>query len=225
MFRVTARLPVPEDAGGIWAYQDDKPPKNSIPTISDMEAGSILDRLCPGSSELWHSDGMLTIPDVFSWLENGIWIDDIYEPGVKQMVDEEFDLYLWHQRPVNGRSNNGWLRNMFFSITQQIIRQDLAHWLLYVATRPGHHPQLISYPYYAKFVFEKDNSTGFRHIDLNIDAFLATGRGGNAIQGSVSLDNESEEAGCTQLVKGFHRHIAAWWADVYRRTAANISLI
>lgn len=141
----------------------------------------------------------LQIPSVLVYIQ---WLT-----GVKQMIDDEFDLYLWHQCPVNGRSNNGWLRNMFFNLTQQIIRQDLGHWLLYVAARPDHRPQLISFSYYAKFVFEKDNSTGFKHVDLNIDAFLGTGRGGNAIQGSVSLDDESEEAGCTQLVKGFHRHI------------------
>ena len=94
-----------------------------------------------------------------------------------------------------------------YSITQQIMRQDLGHWLLYVATRPDYHPILISYPYYAKYVFEKDSGTAFRHIDLNIDQFLATGRGANAIQGSVSLDNESAEAGCTELIKGFHNNI------------------
>ena len=27
----------------------------------------------------------------------------------------------------------------------------------------------------------------------------------------VSLDNESAEAGCTELVKDFHRHINTWW--------------
>ncbi|MCJ1464250.1 hypothetical protein MMC07_002863 [Pseudocyphellaria aurata] len=94
-------------------------------------------------------------------------------------------------------------------ITQQVMRQDLGHWLAYVAARPDHSPTLISFPYYAKYVFEKDAGSAFRHIDLNIEQFLATKRGANAIQGSVSLDDESEEAGCTELVKGFHNHIGA----------------
>lgn len=87
--------------------------------------------------------------------------------------------------------------------------------------RPARHNLLlISYLYYAKYVFEKESGTLFSRVDLNFDKFLATGRGGNAVQGSVSLDDESAEAGCTELVKGFHKHVNGWWAGVHRRATA-----
>ena len=110
---------------------------------------------------------------------------------------------------------------MLYSVTQQVIRQDLGHWLAYVAARPDHCPTLISFLYYAKYVFEEDTGTAFQHIDLNIDLPLATGRGINAIQGSVSLDNKSAKAGCTELVKGFHNYIGAWWRKVREQAAAS----
>lgn len=52
---------------------------------------------------------------------------------MKATIDEEFDIYLWHQFLINGNSNIAWLRNMFFRITQKIIHQDLRQGLLYVA--------------------------------------------------------------------------------------------
>lgn len=33
---------------------------------------------------------------------------------------------------------------MLFSVTQQVVSQDLRHWMIYVAARPEHNPQLIS---------------------------------------------------------------------------------
>lgn len=103
---------------------------------------------------------------------------------------------------------------MFFGVTQQVVWQDLGHWLPYVAARIDHNSTLISYLYCAKYVFEKDSGTSFRHIDLNLDKFVATGRGGNAVRGSVSLDDKSAEAGCAELVKRFHRHIDTWWGEI-----------
>ena len=63
-----------------------------------------------------------------------------------------------------------------------------------------------------------DDSTYFRHIDMNIPEFLTTGRGGSIIQGSVSLNDESTETGCTELVPGMHLNLGDWWSDVTART-------
>ena len=52
---------------------------------------------------------------------------------------------------------------------------------------------------------------------MNIDKYLGTGRGANIIQGSVSLDDETIEGGCTEIVPGFHRNIAHWWDAVNER--------
>ena len=178
--------------------------------LLEDQACNILNECCEGGADRWDKEGTLTIPGMFSWLETGVTVDGHYERGVKHLIDHEWSMYLHHQRLINNESNLGWLRNMLYGVTQQVMHQDLGHWLAYVAEHPDHNPTLVSSPYYAKYVFEKDAGSAFRHIDLNIDQFLATGRGANAIQGSVSLDNESAEAGCTELVKGFHRHIETW---------------
>ena len=125
------------------------------------------------------------------------------------MIDADFEMYLHHQREINGKPNRGWLRTMLYSLTQQIVRGDLLYWLLYVALRLDRNPRLISYPYYAKFATGGDSTT-FRHIDIYIPQFLETGRGEDIIQGSVSLDDETVVGGCTEIVSGFHHHLRAW---------------
>lgn len=46
---------------------------------------------------------------------------------------------------------------MYYGVTQQVMRQDLAHWMLYVAARSDGRHELVSYPYYVKFVQESDS--------------------------------------------------------------------
>ena len=74
---------------------------------------------------------------------------------------------------------------------------------------------MICYPYYVKYQVEGE-STGFAHLDINVDKFVKTGRGKNIIQGFLSLDNKNEHS-CTLLVPGFHHHIHEWWARVKQR--------
>lgn len=133
-------------------------------------------------------------------------------------------MYFFHQREVNGESNRGWLRIMYYGLTQQIIRQDVGNWLLYAALRPDQNLKLVSYPYHAKYT-KKGDSTAFCHIDLNIPQYLSTGREGNIIQSSVSLDDETVESGCTELIPGFHRHIKPWWEQVHGTERENELLV
>ena len=81
-------------------------------------------------------EGTLTIPGMFSWLEEGVVVDSRYEPGIKHLIDSEWPIYFHHQRPINAVSNDGWLRNMLYGVIQQVVRQDLGHWLAYVAACP-----------------------------------------------------------------------------------------
>ena len=53
---------------------------------------------------------------------------------------------------------------------------------------------------------------------MNVPQFLDTGRGGNIIQGSVSLDDETAAGGCTEIVPGFYHYLRAWWEDVVARS-------
>ena len=69
-------------------------------------------------------------------------------------------MYLHHQTRRNGRDNEGWLRTMFFSLSQGFIRQDLSYWALYAALRPDRTPRLVSFPYYAKYAIA-DHETFF----------------------------------------------------------------
>ena len=97
-------------------------------------------------------------------------------------------------------------------ISQQIMRQDPAYYLLYVLLRPDHAHTLISYPYYAKYAVPGDRME-FYHIDLDVSWAVHEGRGINLIQGSLSLDTESEE-GCTVVIPGLHQHLPEWLQQV-----------
>lgn len=106
---------------------------------------------------------------------------------------------------------------MYFGLTQQLIRQNVEYWMLYVALRPDRNHKLISYPYYAKLAQNRD-STVFKHIDINVPRYLANGRGAELIQGFVSLDHEAQASGCTVLVPGFHHHFCEWWSTMLNCT-------
>jgi hypothetical protein len=71
--------------------------------------------------------------------------------------------------------------------------------------------KLISYPYYTKYT-QPGDKMGFCHIDVNIPKLLYEGRGRYMIQGSVSLDDESE-IDSTIIIKGFHKEetIKGWY--------------
>ena len=126
-------------------------------------------------------------------------------------------------RRLGNSGSLGWLRDMYYSGIQQIMRMDPEYYRCYVALRPDHHWRLISYPYYAKYAVEGDN-TFFRHIDINITQYLKDGRGGNMIQGSVSLDDETPDM-CTEIIPGMHtkEKIAEWYNRVKARHSAGES--
>ena len=91
---------------------------------------------------------------------------------------------------------------------QQLVRQDPVYYALIATAWPDKNTWLICYPYYVKYQVEGE-STGFAHLDINVDKFMKTGWGKNIIQGSLSLDNENEHS-CTLLVPGFYYHIHKW---------------
>lgn len=86
----------------------------------------------------------------------------------------------------------GWQRNMWYGLCQQIVRQDPAYYATYVCLRPGHAWERVSFPYYTKNT-QPGEKTAFKHIDINVNDLLATGRGEDIIQGSLFLDDEDEK--------------------------------
>nr|KMM73072.1 hypothetical protein CPAG_09361 [Coccidioides posadasii RMSCC 3488] len=103
--------------------------------------------------------GSVVIPQLMCW-----WNDKLQGASavVLTRVNGEYDMYYHHQRMMGGRDNYGWLRTMYHSIGQQLMRQDPAHYLW-----PDHAWKLVSYPYYAKYAKPGDK-TGFCHIDVNV---------------------------------------------------------
>lgn len=54
--------------------------------------------------------------------------------------------------------------------------------------------------------------------------FLETGRDGNVIQGSVSLDSETVQDGCTEINPGYSQYLREWWEAVVTRNPNDRSL-
>jgi len=161
---------------------------------------SIFKRLAqPNAFEEWLRDGTIIIPDLCSYLIN---------PEILEAVDFEFSLYTHHFRQQPGKPAMGFVRNMFFSGIQQLVRQDPGWYAMQVAARPDNQWRLITYPYVAKSAHPGAN-TGFLHMDINIDKFLSDGVGASQLTSSISLDDELED-GCTVVVPGFWRHTLEW---------------
>lgn len=213
-WRRTSRPHIEEDDHGVFAH---RPRKDTLMKGLATNHGAVIIEEIAGKDAYgsWADTGNLIVKGMFSWLWDGIHLENQFVEGVGDLISEEFDMYRHHQAEQNVVPNKGWLRTMFHSLTQQIIRQDLAYWMIYVCLRPDRNHRLVAYPYYAKYAVGGD-STYFRHIDMNIPKDLADGHGGNIIQGSVSLDDETDE-GCTEILPGFHQNIREWWARVDER--------
>ena len=104
---------------------------------------------------------------------------------------------------------------MVYGLYQQLIRQDPQYYRLYYALRPNSQQRLILYPYYIKFAVKGD-STAFRYINVNIPSLLESRCGANIIQGSVSLDNKTED-NCTVILPGMHHYLELQQEDLKAR--------
>ncbi|MCJ1265821.1 hypothetical protein MMC22_005702 [Lobaria immixta] len=179
-----------------WAKQTD-----FLKSVTVHQAEVIVTELCgPLAWSQWQRDGNLCVQSMFAWLWEGITVNGHYEAGIGQEMDDEFNIVMYH------------------SLTQQIVRQDLEYWSLCASLRTDGNPRMVSYPYYTKHAVMGD-STEFRHNDLNVPRFLANGDGANAIQGSMSLDDETPTS-CTEVLLGFHHHLDSWWTKVEARGQA-----
>jgi hypothetical protein len=161
-------------------------------------------------------NGSIVIPGLFSYLSAN-W-DGQHSGGIIPLIHEEIQMYEYHFRPQPNRPRLGWNRIMWHSLGQQLIRQDLGYYMSYVFFRPDHAYRLVSFPYYCKST-QAGEKTFFRHIDINIDDYIQTGRGRSILQGSVSLTNEDTQ-NCTEILPKMHNHIGAWWTDVKARRIA-----
>jgi hypothetical protein len=208
-FRGSGKANLKYAAMGMWKYTPQ--PTKIVDTIG-FEPRAIFQRHAPpGAYDRWLADGTVILEGVFDYLMSS--------PETFALIDCEFDLYKYHTRDeMHGKKRNGWIRTMFYSVIQQVVRQDPVCYALNVAARPDINFRLISYPYYTKDTTPGEN-TGFKHLDLNVPRLLSEGRGINIVQCSVSVDNEDSD-GCTIVVPGFHRNIRQWWSRVEDRGMA-----
>jgi hypothetical protein len=201
-FRKTHRPTLSQDLRGTCRYD-----QTPVPDF-DFDPMQVFERFARvGSWETWIAEGSIIIPDIFYYLE---------EAELQEMIDKEFAIYRHHHHTPSGTSRLGWLRNMYYSLLQQLCRQDPVWYALTAAARPDRGWRLISYPYITKDTGSKGEATGFLHMDLNLEAFLEDGQGGNRLTSSLSIDDE-DSSGCTLVVKGLHRHLREWHKQLLQR--------
>lgn len=214
-FRLANRPPRPEDALGIFRFSH----KVMMPKVDAMKTFDLrkLLRITGINTKQnvenvskWNTVGSVVLHGLMSW-----WSLKTGGNNVAGGVLREYDIYLHHQRLMGGRENYGWLRTMYHSVGQQLMRQDPAYYLWYVALRNDHAWKFISYPYYAKYTKPGDK-TFFRHIDVNVPDAIEKGRGANMIQGSLTLTDE-KPGDCTQILPGMHKYVGEWWTSVVKR--------
>ncbi len=101
--------------------------KSSLLRLSEFnQAKTIINEIVESLTwNNWVEIENLIMKDVFSWLWNEMMIEKFYEFKIKNLIKEEFNLYLHHQCEQNEQLNKDWLRTMYFSLTQQIIHQNL----------------------------------------------------------------------------------------------------
>lgn len=177
------------------------------------------------SSKAWNEIGSVVV-SCFEWwssLEYGGDREHLRGMTAMHVIHEEYEMYRAHLRMINTRPNYGWLRNMYYSLGQQLMRQDPRYYLIYCALRPDQNVNLVSYPYYAKYQHEGD-MTFFRHIDINIKGLAKDARGANMIQGTVSIDDEYEDD-CTMILPGMHNHTKEWEEVLEERGLSTEALV
>lgn len=118
-------------------------------------------------------------------------------------------MYNFHRESRPEGEPRGWLRTTWYGVTQQVIQSDIGYWWPHVVCRPDKNPRLASclLPAITNWMV---SAASWRQVNLDIDHYITSGRGGNNLQGSVAIDNESEDESITEVVAVFHRNLPHW---------------
>lgn len=157
--------------------------------------------------------GSVIIPGVFGWLKHDL--DGKHPGGILKLAQQEFAMYDWHFRFHKDHPRHGWAKNMWYSLIQQLVRQDIVYWMWHVYFRPDHLWRLISVPHYCQSTYPGE-SLYLQQPDTHIRASWNSGHGKNFLQGSVSFDDEDEQ-NCDELLLGMNNHLESWLEDVSSR--------
>jgi hypothetical protein len=149
------------------------------------------------------------------WFDQKISMFKCSKHNIEKIVLKEFEMYKHHLRRINQRENNDWLRNMFYFIDQQLMRQNSLYYRWYVRLRFDKCWKLINYSYYEKYIMKKNNIF-FRHIDQNISQLISFERDVNIIQNILSLNDENIN-NCIVIFFEMHHHLSFWWERMINR--------
>ncbi len=164
----------------------------------------------------WFETNNLMLSKLFDWwFDQKILMSECSKHNIEKIVLKEFEMYKHHLRRINQRENNDWLRNMFYFIDQQLMRQNSLYYRWYVKLRSDKCWKLISYSYYEKYVMKRD-SIFFRHIDQNISQLISFERDVNMIQDILSL-NDEDINNCIVIFSEMHHHLSFWWKRMISR--------
>ena len=118
-FRVEARPPRPSDKLGPYRFA---PRELSPLAITSEQQQELCSYLGINKTE-WDMNGSI-VADCFMWWKT-LRYNGNQSPtcdSIMEVINREFDMYRFHLREINGRPNYGWLRNIFYSLNQQVIR-------------------------------------------------------------------------------------------------------
>ncbi|KAK5452940.1 hypothetical protein LTS15_007089 [Exophiala xenobiotica] len=157
-FRKTAR-PLRE-SDGLGPYKLQRPPLKSI-VLSEEERKKLAADL-EVNTDVWIKDGSIVL-DCMNWWETHQYLDGkkVSYKTIAAVADAELEMYRHHLRKINGKENFGWLRNMFHSLNQQVMRQDPLYYLYYCALREW--VVVVLERLNAQLVRQKSSSARMRH--------------------------------------------------------------
>jgi hypothetical protein len=157
--------------------------------------------------------------DQASWEQNGYfvprqganWWAEV--PGLQKLVAEEMAMYRHHNRQED---TSTWaLNDCIYSVTQQLMRQDVSSYALHVGVRPDKCWRLCSYPSHAKCV-PKCRAVESMSVDINIHKFYLEGRGRSMVMSHSALVSEDDRGGLV-MARAVYRSSREWAAQLEKK--------
>ncbi|KAE9362520.1 hypothetical protein N431DRAFT_475930 [Stipitochalara longipes BDJ] len=173
-----------------------RPPVKWKQMFPDAKREELFDDVAgsPGAWDTYNSDTTINLGSFFAELRD--------DRELIHILHTEFDMFLYHAREeVDGKRVVGWGKNMFFSLSQQLLTQDLRLNILWYLSRRDSDKLhgWLNVPYYTRNCKAGDRFE-FIHIDNNIRDLIYRGSGIDGIQIFISLDGE-DKFNCTYGTK------------------------
>ena len=73
----------------------------------------------------WMENSTTIVKGAYDWL--------FMDPELVELVKHDFNMYHHHHRKMNNQGSLGWLRSIYYTQIQQIVRQDPSYYTLLAA--------------------------------------------------------------------------------------------